>query len=284
MDNIGSVLAPALDDIDDAVEDLRDSQFQNFGSALGRLLYLLDEEPLAGFLLSALRSVAFDEWWDKTKNTGGSMVGSGSLDWPIDRSERIGIQLALCRSIAGGQIDSLQFCLHHCYAGMNDLDAHVCRFTEVVVDPMIRDIKRLSERRALPPILFESMGHLPESGDSTLDSMLREACRGFRDPAPVARKAAVERLWDAWERLKSIDASGNKSLSVQNLSQYAAHGTSFQSILESEARLLTEIGNDYHIRHFEQNRSAIASAELYDYLFHRMYALIHLFLFARAKE
>jgi hypothetical protein len=181
MDSIGSVLAPALDDLDDAIEDLRHSQIQNFGNALTRLLYILDEEPLAGFLLSALRPVTFEPWWEKTKNTGGSMVGSGALDWPIDRSERVGIQIALCRSIAGGQIDELNFFLHHCYAGTNDLSAHVRRFTEVVVDPMVRDIKRLSERRALPPILFESMGHLPESGDSTLDSMLRE-CSSRTNP------------------------------------------------------------------------------------------------------
>lgn len=238
---------------------------------------------MAGFLLSVLRSVAFDPWWEKTKNTAGSMVGSGSLAWPIERSERVDIQIALCRSIAGGQIDPLPFFLNYCYAGTTNISAHVRRFTEVVVDPMVRDIRRLSEHRALPPILFESMGHLPESGDSKLDSMLREACQGFRDPAPMARKAAVERLWDAWERLKSLDASGNKRLSVQMLSQDVAQGSSFGSILECEAKTLTDIGNDYHIRHFEQNRSEIVSPELYDYLFHRMYALIHLFLFAKAR-
>lgn len=211
------------------------------------------------------------------------MVGSGSLNWPIDRSERVAIQIALCRAIVEGKIDALNFFLHYCYAGTNNLSAHVRRFTEVIVDPMTRDIKRLAERRALPPILFESMGHLPESGDSTLDAMLREAIKRFRDPAPESRKAAVERLWDAWERLKSLEASGNKRLSVQALSERAATSTSFHAVLEAEAQTLTDIGNHYHIRHFEQDRSEIPTIELYDYLFHRMYALLHLFLFARTK-
>jgi hypothetical protein len=64
----------------------------------------------------------------------------------------------------------------------------------------------------------------------------------------------------------------------------ASEDKAFRAVLDSEARALTSIGNDFHIRHFEANRAEIARIEHYDYLFHRLFALMYLLLFSRSKD
>jgi len=278
-----SILNPALTDLADALADFECAAFQNAESILSRYLYVLDSEPLAGFLRSVLPNVNFEEWWGKASCTVGSMVGSGSLTWPPDRAERVALQVQLCRALTVGEIKFINFVHEYCHPGYNSLSAHVQKFAEVILQPLSRDIQRLREHRPLPPFLIDAMGNLPTSGDATLDAMLDEAARKFRDPAPGARREAVERLWDAWERIKSLDAS-NKQLSVQLLLDDASQEPHFRKLLETEARALTDIGNQFHIRHFETNRTEIAAIEHYDYLFHRLYALMHLLLFSRSNS
>lgn len=281
MSQAESVLGAALRDLADALDDFARASFQNADSLLRRFIYVLDSEPLAGFLNAVLPPVTFDEWWAQAQATGGSVVGSGSLHWPADRAERVALQVALCREIANGKIRFIDFIHKFCYPGYNSLSAHVQKFSEIILQPLSRDIERLTEHRPLPTFLIDAMGKLPTSGDTTLDGLLDDAIRKFRDSAPASRREAVERLWDAWERIKSLDASSDKRLSVQILLDGATAEPQFRKLLEAESRTLTDIGNHFIIRHFETNRTQIAVVEHYDYLFHRLYALIHLLLFSR---
>jgi len=281
MSQTESILEPALRDLVDALDDFSRASFQNADSVLSRFIYVLDSEPLAGFLNAVLSPVDFDAWWAQAKATGGSMVGSGSLHWPADRAERVALQTTLCRQIANSKISFINFTHQYCYPGYNSLSAHVQKFAEVILHPLTRDIERLTEHRPLPPFLIDAMGRLPTSGDATLDALLGDATRKFRDSAPTSRQDAVERLWDAWERLKSLEAANDKRLSVQILLDGVTTEPSFRKLIETEARALTEIGNQFLIRHFESNRTPIAKDEHFDYLFHRLFALIHLLLFSR---
>lgn len=120
------------------------------------------------------------------------------------------------------------------------------------------------------------MRQLPTSGDRALDELIEDAVGKFQDPAPKARREAVERLWDAWERLKTLEESSNKRLSTEKLISRTASGGPFRDVLEEEARKLTNVGNQFHIRHFESDRSEISRPEHHEYPFHRLYALIHL--------
>lgn len=279
-----SILGPALTDLGDALADFQRAAFQNAQSVLTRYIYVLDSEPLAGFLKAVLPLVNFADWWGNARGTVSSTVGSGSLHWPPDRADRVALQIQLCRTIASGEIKFINFVHEYCHPGYNSLSAHVQKFAEVILQPLSRDIERLTEHRPLPPFLIDAMGKLPTSGDATLDAMLDDAARKFRDPAPGTRREAVERLWDAWERIKSLDASHNKQLSVQILLNGASREPHFRKVLETDARALTDIGNQFHIRHFETNRTEITSVEHYDYLFHRLYALVHLLLFSRGEK
>lgn len=211
------------------------------------------------------------------------MVGSGELDFPPALTERVALQLALIRNLASKKSDLMTFALQFCYSGHNSISGHYQVFATNVLDPALRDLRKVAERRVLPPILFEAMGTLPASGDATLDKLLAEATAKFKDPAPTVRREALEKLWDAWERVKTLDNSGNKRLSAEELLDRAADEPTFRSLLKTEARALTEICNIYLIRHFETDRLDLGRIEHADYLFHRLYALIYLLLFARKQ-
>jgi hypothetical protein len=134
-----------------------------------------------------------------------------------------------------------------------------------------------SIKRLAPPVLAEALrAQLPSTGDSALDGLVESARRKFFSPDPAVRKEALEKLWDAWERLKSLRNPGNKKESVARLLDAASSEATFRARLEQEARELTAIGNDFMIRHSEVEKVPINTSPQVDYLFHRMFAMISL--------
>lgn len=117
-----------------------------------------------------------------------------------------------------------------------------------------------------------------QTGDSVLDSMLESARAKFLNPYPQVRREALEKLWDAWERLKTIEAGDDKKSQVKNLLDKAAAESNFRKLLETEAIALTGIGNNFLIRHSETNRTPIGQEPHVDYLFHRLFSLVWMVL------
>ena len=138
--------------------------------------------------------------------------------------------------------------------------------------------------RVVPPA-FEELFVRSEAntGDSELDRLLDTAQLKFLDPRPETRREALESLWDAWERLKTLDGQGHKKAQAQAMLDKAA-GTSspkFRGALEKEAVELTSIGNSLRIRHSETGQEILAEGKHVDYLFYRLYSLIQLILKSR---
>jgi hypothetical protein len=63
------------------------------------------------------------------------------------------------------------------------------------------------------------------------------------------RRESLEKLWDAWERLKTVEPGKDKKASAKALLDKAAVEPNFRNKLEQEARELTDIGNTFMIRH-----------------------------------
>lgn len=133
--------------------------------------------------------------------------------------------------------------------------------------------------RLAPPGLREELQcAVFNTRDSALNQMLEEARRKFLDRDRTVRREAVERLWDAWERLKSIENPSNKKDSITRLLDRAASEPKFRDLLEKEARELTDIGNSFRIRHSEVKQTAIQKSSHFDYLFHRLLSMLLLLL------
>jgi hypothetical protein len=154
------------------------------------------------------------------------------------------------------------------------------------------DINRLFERNALAfkllengnierlvnPVLSESLKRPPfNTGDTETDSFLNRAVSKFLHHDLSTRKEALEALWDAFERIKTLE-EGHKKASVKIVIDKSTACEKMRDQINKEATALTEIGNKFMIRHSEKDKIAINEEKHVDYLFHRMFALLWLWL------
>ncbi|MHB1592259.1 MAG: hypothetical protein ACYCTW_12120 [Sulfuricella sp.] len=133
--------------------------------------------------------------------------------------------------------------------------------------------------RVLPPVPGEDLKRtLFNIGDRTLDNMLEECRTKFSDRNPLVRREALDRLWDAWERLKSLADPSDKKRSVKIILDAVTSEPSLRVRLEEEATELNSIGNSHLIRYSEVNQVPVIDVDHVDYLFHRLFAMIQLML------
>ncbi len=136
-------------------------------------------------------------------------------------------------------------------------------------------VRRLGPPEARPLI----SDFKPKTGDSTLDSKIDDAVTRFLSRNPIDRRDSLEKLWDAFERLKTLELGGQKKDSVSKLLDRAAFdSTPFRELLEAEFRTLTNIGNTFSIRHHGHDQDDLPGDAVVDYVFIRLAALIALVL------
>ncbi len=111
-----------------------------------------------------------------------------------------------------------------------------------------------------------------KTNDNELDSLINEAKDRFF--IPKDKQIALEKLWDAFERIKTYFDSNKKKSSSELVSIVSKEFSS--EIIENEFKLLTKIGNEYKIRHHETDKIEISKSKHIDYLFFRMLSLIDL--------
>ena len=133
--------------------------------------------------------------------------------------------------------------------------------------------------RVLPPVLGDDLKRMVfRTGDRILDNMLEESRTKFTDRNPLLRREGLERLWDAWERLKSLADPEDKKKSISIILDATANEATLRQRLEDEAKELTNIGNSHLIRHTELKQIPVIDVDHVDYLFHRLFAMIQLLL------
>lgn len=140
-------------------------------------------------------------------------------------------------------------------------------------------------RRILPDHLGHALlqAHF-RTGDALTDSLLETARNRFLAPRVEDRRDGLEKLWDAFERIKTLDGPDKRSAATSLLDRAAKSGSLFRQVLELEARALTDIGNNHLIRHFEKSQEPVETTGQVDYLFGRLFAFLHLVLASRAPE
>ena len=116
------------------------------------------------------------------------------------------------------------------------------------------------------------------TGDDDLDEMLEDARDKILSANLKLRREALEELWDAFERLKTLENPKDKKASIATLLGKALPKPEMRERVERELRELTEIGNNFMIRHTEVGKTPVEDANQIDYLFHRMFSSIRLLL------
>lgn len=133
-------------------------------------------------------------------------------------------------------------------------------------------VERVIEHGAVVPTVETVIKSVAEPG---LKDLLDEAVTLFKQANPALRNVAVEKLWDAFERLKTYYTNLDKRGSATKIVKGMGGGKSeFEQLFDAEFDALTKIGNGFRIRHHETDKTDIQDARHYDYLFNRCLAVI----------
>ena len=133
--------------------------------------------------------------------------------------------------------------------------------------------------RLISKIFEPLINKIYKTSDIRLNELVKLSQEKFILPKIEDRIYALEKIWDAFERMKTYYIEKNKKQSINELIQLVSNAnTDFEVLLSEECKSLTNIGNDYQIRHFETNKIEITDNKHLDYLYYRMISLIHLFL------
>ena len=135
-------------------------------------------------------------------------------------------------------------------------------------------VERIEEYSAVSKSVIDAVQAAKEPG---IRELLKEALNKHKSPYPTDQQYAVEKLWDAFERVKTAYTEVDKKKSAQKLLTTMADGnTALETCLTEDFRQLTQIGNNFKIRHHETNQIQLNDSKYYDYFFNRCLSTIAL--------
>ncbi len=136
------------------------------------------------------------------------------------------------------------------------------------------EIERVEEISIISEEIEENVTLIKEPG---LKDLMQTAIKKHKSPYPEDQKDAVEKIWDALERLKTYYTTMDKKGSVSKIINDIAGGNpNYINLFDTEFNALKDIGNNYRIRHHETNKVDINDLRHYDYFFNRCLSLIAL--------
>lgn len=135
-------------------------------------------------------------------------------------------------------------------------------------------VERIVENSPLTKQMEHHFSTVKEKG---IRDLLKDAIALYKTPNSCARQDSVEKIWDALERLKTYYTSLDKKKSATKIVEDMSGGNeNFKELFNTEFKSLTDIGNQYRIRHHETDKIDIIDDKYYDYLFNRCLSLIAL--------
>jgi hypothetical protein len=240
-----------------------------------------DGYPYAGTDLSKLQRAmtGFDLLWPRPQLDADVVASDGQVFDAVEFAYEM---------VAEPKLESVHGFMGHSHysydqeEGREKFEQDVNRIFER--NGMALELKNGEVTRMAPIGLQEALAQTVfKTGDEALDGMLESARRKILSRSLEVRREALEKLWDAWERLKTIEPGQDKRAQVTALLAKGSKELRFRDRLDTEAKELTEIGNKFMIRHTELDRVPIEESAHVDYLFHRMFALIRLLLKASGR-
>ena len=132
-------------------------------------------------------------------------------------------------------------------------------------------VERIIDNSVLNAETEELISQIQEKG---LQELLNDAISLYKTPSNSARQDSVEKIWDAFERLKTYYDPDKRKSAEQIVNDMAKGNPHFKDLFDKEFKELKNIGNNYRIRHHEREKIDITEIEHYDYLFNRCLSLI----------
>lgn len=112
-----------------------------------------------------------------------------------------------------------------------------------------------------------------------LKELVEQASNLYNSKIISDKQFAVEKIWDALERLKTYYTNLDKKKSVEKIvDDMSNQNDKYKKLFDEEFAQLTKIGNEFRIRHHETNKTDIIDNNYYSYFYHRCFALLELAL------
>jgi hypothetical protein len=127
-------------ELNHAVLDLQASQLQTYERPLKKIAQLLDHEELASFNRELTSNVDLDAFLATSEATGGSMVGSSTLEWPDNSNQCLGLTILLLKKLAENPGYAASFAHEYFYSG-NKIIAGIHSLTGQLIIPFVRDYR-----------------------------------------------------------------------------------------------------------------------------------------------
>jgi hypothetical protein len=146
----------------------------------------------------------------------------------------------------------------------------------------IFDLSTVLDMNVNIELLFDNKA---DTEDKELNKLIEEAKQRFFNPND--KQIALEKLWDAFERLKTyfskLEKRGkDKKESASKIIDMISEKFD-KEFLNDEFKILTKIGNNYRIRHHEVGSKELTDKHI-NYFFFRMLSLIDLCLLFLNEE
>lgn len=135
--------------INSAVLDLQAAGLQNFQRPLKRLSQLFHHPELEPINRELVAGVDLEGFLAASRGTGGSMVGSQTLQWPDDPNAQLGLFLRLMDHLGEDPDRATNLGFEFFYSG-NKVIAGIHTMTRDLIIPFTRDFKRFVLSRGQP--------------------------------------------------------------------------------------------------------------------------------------
>ena len=156
--------------------------------------------------------------------------------------------------------------IHDCVEEVQHFNGTIRRNAQIVVD--LLEVA-LSEQASLSYDLVDF-----QIDDHEFNKLVEQALQYYKE---ARIDTATEKIWDAFERIKTFYKQYDKKGSITKLIDIVSkNNAEYREMVEEEFTSLTKLGNDFRIRHHETNKKDICYKEHYDYLFHRCIAVLRL--------
>jgi hypothetical protein len=191
LPNSSQPLAEAFADLKADVEQLDHAEWNHADNLLRRVVsHFADETELGRFTARSLPEVDYTNWFHTAQSSMGAVAGAGRLDWPLERAERVAMQLAALRQTASSSSGIVGFGL---IFFQGNYPVRTAAFVQNVVVPFYQDLLRV----AMPSL---------EAETPTKPSV-----------APAPRRTGEPAPFIAFERIEELRALSSHQFDLRKL-------------------------------------------------------------------
>jgi len=214
----------------------------------------------------------------------------GRSGWPIEKVDLLDREiLTLTEFFAGSVVEPAPLMCGYCeqyhiafgHSATDDFALSVNGIFRSLALPMrFDDGKLIHDRSVVLSRAALEIGHL--TNDTALLTLIATAVDDFFDGGDDRRWSGLEKIVDAFERTKAL-LSKNKRESVTTLINRVSPHIDLVEPLAALFRQLTEIGNQYSIRHHEPSQQPLTDPSLVEFLFFSYFNLVR-FALTRLRD